>query len=170
MTLKWIGAVLVIAGCGGFGFSIALSYQRQLRIMAQLIQVLEYMECELEYRMTPLPQLCLEASRQVSGCMSRVFQVLAKELDNQISPDAGCCMKAALAKISEIPERVRGILELLGTSLGRFHLSGQLKEIKAVKQQCQSELEFLRSQRDNRVRSCQTLGICGGIALVILFI
>ena len=55
MNYRWIGAVLVIAGCGGFGFSIAAGYKREESTLRQLIQALNTMEWELSYRLTPLP-------------------------------------------------------------------------------------------------------------------
>ena len=170
MTLKWIGAVLIIVGCGGMGFRIALSYQRELRTMEQLVQLLDYMECELEFRMTPLPQLCAVTAKLIQGCLGQVLFHLAEELENQVSPDAGCCMNAAIAKVADIPASSKRILSMLGMSLGRFDLDGQLKEISAVREHCHLELDRLRSHRENRVRSCQTLGICAGVALAILFI
>ena len=46
------GAALVIAGCGGFGFSIASGYKREEGILRQLLRALNYMEWELQYRLT----------------------------------------------------------------------------------------------------------------------
>ena len=170
MTLKWIGAVLVIIGCGGFGFAMAAAYRREEQTLSQLIKLLEFMECELEYRMTPLPQLFRRMSGQSSGCLKRVFAALAGEMEAQISPDAKCCMEVVLSRMNDIPRSVRSALGTLGDSMGRFDLEGQLKEIAAVKLRCKSELEVMRGQRDNRVRSYQTLGLCAGAALAILFI
>lgn len=170
MTMKWIGAVLVIVGCSGIGFGIAHGFQREILMMEQLAQLLDFMECELEFRMTPLPQLCLSAVGQSQGSLNRVFRNLSAELENQVSPDAGCCMRAALSKVSDLPESARNILETLGTSLGRFDLAGQLSQIAAVRETCRRELDVLRANKENRVRSCRTLGICAGSALAILFI
>ena len=33
MTYKWIGAVLVVVGCGGFGFSLARETVRQEQLL-----------------------------------------------------------------------------------------------------------------------------------------
>ena len=47
MSYRWFGAALVIAGCGGFGFSIASGYKREEGILRQLLRALNYMEWEL---------------------------------------------------------------------------------------------------------------------------
>lgn len=169
MILKWIGALLVVVGCGGFGFAMAAAYRREEQLLSQLVKSLEIMECELEYRVTPLPSLFHKLSEQSSDPLKAVFQNLAQEMEEQISPDAKCCMDVVLSKTNDLPKSVQSALVTLGESLGRFDLDGQIKEIAAVKLVCVSDLEVLRAQRDNRVRSYQTLGLCAGAALVILF-
>ena len=37
---------MIIAGCGGYGFSLAARYRRQERTLSELINALERMECE----------------------------------------------------------------------------------------------------------------------------
>lgn len=170
MTMKWIGALLVMLGCSGFGFSLVSAYRKEERALQELINALEYISCELEYRMSPLPQLCRITAERCSGCVRQVLECLAQELDTQISPDASVCMYAAVSKQVFLPEKTRECLLRFGTSLGSFDLHGQLKEIKSVERSVSLELEALRSNKDIRCRSYQTLGICVGSALVVLFL
>lgn len=169
MDCKWIGAVLVILGCGGIGFQMAASHKMEEQTLRRLINALDFMECELQYRLTPLPDLCRSAGRENNGPVREVLLSLADELEAQAAPDVESCMIAALSK-SEIGVRAREMLTVLGCSLGRFDLPGQLKGLEAVRTACRRELEELTSNRDVRLRSYQTLGLCAGAALAILFI
>lgn len=170
MMWKWIGAILVITGCGGFGFSLAASYKKEELALRQLIHVLNYMECELQYRLTPLPELCRQAGAEAGGPVQRVLTALAEELEHQISPDAASCMTAALRSIPELPRSLRSLFRALGQTLGRFDLPGQLQGLEAVRSDCRRALEALTKNRDVRIRSYQTLGLCAGAALAILFL
>ena len=58
----------------------------------------------------------------------------------------------------------------LGDSLGRFDLSGQIQGLASVQKRAEFELEQLRRNQDVRLRSYQTLGLCAGAALVVLFL
>lgn len=169
MEYKWIGALLIILGCGGFGFSLAAAHRREENTLRQLIGALDYMECELQFRLTPLPDLCRQAGREGSGPVAQVLLRLSQELDCQISPDVASCMQAALSSI-EVPSHTARNLELLGASLGRFDMNGQLKGLESVRASCRRDLEALETNRDARLRSYQTLGLCTGAALAIIFI
>ena len=168
MILKIVGVCMVIAGCGGVGFRIAANHRKEEAELRQLIGVLDYMECELQYRLTSLPQLCRQAAAEFPR-MS-VFSELALELEAQVSPDVDRCMIAALQRSRKLPPITRSTLELLGKAIGRFDLEGQLKGFESVRQECRRKLDLLGENRDNRLRSYQTLGLCAGAALAILFV
>lgn len=170
MNYRWIGAVLVITGCGGFGFSISAGYRREEGLLRQLIRALNYMEWELQYRLTPLPELCRQAGRESRGVLREVFLNLAGELEQQTFPDAAGCMIGALNRSRELPGKIRELLKQLGCTLGRFDLPGQKQGLEEVRQQCRVELERLEKNRETRLRSYGTLGLCAGTALAILFL
>ena len=168
--MKLLGAVMVLLGCGGVGFSMVAVCRYQEQALLQLIRALEYMECELQYRMTPLPELCDGASQMCTGCVGNVLHRLSLELKAQLAPNAAACMYAALAEYANLPERLHKCMVQLGDSLGRFDLAGQLQGLGAVKSCAVFELEQLRQNQDVRLRSYQTLGLCAGAALVVLFL
>ena len=169
MNVKLIGAILIIAGCGSVGFSMAMSHRREENALRQLIRALDYMGCELQYHLTPLPDLCRSAAGESGGTISQVLLKLASELDAQIAPDASVCMNAAIGAVPKLPHKAGRILQTLGGTLGRFDLQGQLSGLDEARIQCRRELDGLTENRDVRLRSYQTLGLCAGSALAILF-
>lgn len=170
MNIKLIGAVLIIAGCGGVGFSMAAAHRREEAALRQLAAALDHMGCELQYRLLPLPELCRQVAGECTGPVRQVMENLACELESQIAPDAAACMTAALARTPRLPQRLRKNLSELGISLGRFDLPGQLKGLEAARIACRRDIEALSHNRDQRLRSYQTLGLCAGCALAILFL
>lgn len=168
MMLRWIGACLVILGCGGFGVMIAASFRKELTSLKKLIAALDFMECELQYRMSALPDLCRQTAANCDGVLRQIFSSLAAELEDQISPNVQQCMKSVLSKTKDVPTQTAEALLQLGNSLGRFDLQGQLKELESARQECRVKLNKLSGNADVRIRSYQTLGICAGAALAIL--
>ena len=168
--LKMIGVIFIITGCGGVGFQIASNYRREEKALQQLLKILEFMDCELQYRLTPLPELCRQASRMFKPIPGRIFGDLALEMESQISPDVAYCMTAVLRKNQNIPPVTKKILSVLGQSIGKFDLNGQIKGLCSAAAECQRNLDDLRQNRDARLRSYQTLGLCAGAALAILLV
>lgn len=170
MDYKWIGAVLIVAGCGGFGFSMAAAHRYQEKSLRKLMGILDFMACELQYRMTPLPELCEESGREAGGELGRIFRLLSVELHGSLSADVADAMESVLKTSSELPDKTRDNLLLLGRSLGRFDLEGQLKGLEAVRASCRRDLEGFSANREARLRNYQTLSLCAGAALAVLLI
>lgn len=170
MTVKLIGALCILAGCAGVGFQISANFVKEEKSIRQLISLLDYMSSELQYRLTALPDLCRQASLEAKGPLSRLFLQLSNEMSDQVAPDVSRCMAAALAKVNDIPPITCQLLQILGSSLGRFDMSGQLRGIDCVRAECKRRLDSLTENKDVRLRSYKTLGLCAGAAIVILFI
>lgn len=170
MGLKMIGIILVVSGCSGFGIKMAISHIRQEQCLKQLLRIIDYMECDLRYRLASLPDLCREAAKEGSGSIRKVFIRLAEKLDLRTAPDVEQCMIRVLAEVNEIPEQSISALKLLGSSLGHFDLEGQLIGLESVRQECKLSLENLQNNRDVRIRNYKTLGLCAGAALAILLL
>lgn len=170
MFLKMLGVVMVIAGCAGTGISMVSAHRRECRCLKQLSGVLDYMGFELQYRLTPLPELCRLAAERAEGNVRRLMITLAKELEQQVRPDAASCMRSAMKEAGYLPPVTARMAERLGSCLGIFDLQGQLNALEAVRTECRQETELLTQNQEIRLRSYRTLGICSGAALVILLL
>ena len=161
---------MIVFSCAFFGFAKAANHRRAENELRMLIGALDYMQCELQYRLTPLPELCRQAGKQAKGKIGKILLDLSSELERQISPDVYSCVQAALNLNRDTGIPTREAFELLGSSLGLFDLEGQLSGMESIRGFCRKELETLSFNRDSRLRSYQTLGLCAGAALAILFV
>lgn len=167
--IRTFGAVMLLFGCGSFGFLMGVHYRREMRMLKMLLSSLREMEWELKYRLTPLPELCGIAAATSGGKLGELFLSLKSELEAGICAEVSGCMNGLLQTM-DMPDRTEKCLKDLGKSLGRYDLEGQLQGLQAVKTQCHGFLEELEDHHTERLRSYQTLGLCAGTALVILFI
>lgn len=170
MTVKAIGALCILLGCGSVGFLMTAAHKKEEAALRQFLSALDFMQWELQYRLSPLPQLCRSTCRHTAGDIQSVLQKLAVEMEKQTEPDATACMDAVLLQSSNLPRLLKRNLQQLGHSLGRFDLNGQLQGIEAVRQMAQQDLHAHCKDKDARLRCCQTLGLCAGAALVVLFL
>lgn len=169
MSIKFLGALCIVIACSGCGMMMKASHLHMIRSFQALISSLEYMECELQYRCTPLPLLCRQAGERSHGTIQQLFISLADELEAQISPNVGRCMAAVLARSRNLDLCLKEILTDLGNDLGKFDLSGQIQGFSSTRKKCEGILKRQMQNQDSRLRSYQTLGLCAGAAIVILF-
>lgn len=170
MSVKLIGALCILIGAGGWGVLSASRFKAKLRMMNQLYAALGFMICELQFRRTPLPQLFRKAADEYSGRIGHVLKMISQELDAQISPNAQRCVLVALDNCLDIPENIVELLRSMGTSLGKFDVDGQLQGLEAVRTSCYEQLKQLAQNKDIRIREYQTVGLCAGAAMAILFV
>lgn len=170
MSIKWFGAALILAGCGGVGLTMAAGVRQQVNLLSDLNRLLDFLEAELQYRLTTLPELASQAAQECSGILRKVFTEYAEKLRRNDSADAASCMDKVLECHADLPVRIRKHLKHLGHSLGRYDLPGQLRGLQAVRNACMNDLTKIQTNCDVRQRSYQTLALCAGTALVILFV
>ena len=165
--LRWMGAICVFAGCCGCGFMMVARHRREEGQLRDLLRNISSMQHELSYRESTLTQALRMTTEETVG---QVLFALADELDQAIYPDVSSCMKAVLEKFPSIMPKTNKILHTLGSSLGKFDLSGQLSELDAVKSECIQLLQAHCENRDGKLRNYQTIGICAGLVLAILLL
>ncbi len=165
--IRLIGACCIVTGCGGFGFAMAAANRREEAELVRLITALEYMSCELSYRMTPLASLCRGAAN--GGLVGKFLTELASELERGNASEVRDCVRAVLDRLQP-PKLLYRHLSELGDTLGRFDLPGQLRGLDAAIRSSGEALRLFREGVQGRRRSWQTLGLCAGAAMAILFV
>ncbi len=169
MIYKIFGSILIIAGCGSIGFQMAFFCKKEEYLLREMVGILDYMICQLQYRLTPLPELCRKSAENTSvSLLKNVLSALADELDKQISPNVVNCMFTSLEKVPDMPKSLLTLMESLGHTLGRFDIDGQVKDLEGIKAECLHKLDAISANQANRIKTYRVLGLCAGTALTIL--
>jgi stage III sporulation protein AB len=169
MSIKLVGILMVSLSSAFVGFILASNIKKEILYLQDFIDVLDCMECELNFRLSPLPHLC-DYAAQKGNRLNSLFSTLACELNDQVLPDVVRCMKAAINKHQELPRIIQELLLDFGYSLGKFDLKGQLISFNAMRQKCASLLAEREENKHNRIRCYQTLGLCAGVIITILLL
>ena len=148
---------------------MAAAYRKEIGLLRRMIHGLQEMEWELKYRMTGLPELCLIAGDAAGGIIKDIFHDFSGKLSRNEVTDIAGTLNAIIIK-RDLPRSVRKNLKQLGSSLGRYELEGQLQGLEFVRRQCRKDLQELETGSVQRLRNYQTLALCAGIALAIIFI
>lgn len=172
MIAKWFGALLILGGASAAGFGASLHVKRTYAQLHQLRRALELMKCELCYTMTKLPQLMQVVADATQGGISRLFSRISEKLRECSSAPTEELVQQAICETPSLslpPEILSGLHEL-GATLGRYDLDGQLRLLELLLTQIAQLADTADAERRARCRSYEVLGICTGLALIILMV
>lgn len=165
---EFLGVILVVGACTWCGFSMAAVYSQQERQLCELQILLNRMACELNYRATPLPELCLGLSGDFSGPVGQAIGRLGQALAAGSGGSVAGLMAASFPE--ELCRDCREVLIKLAGSLGSYDLEGQNQSLDLVQRDCGERLDRLRQEKGGHQRCYRALGLCGGAALAILLL
>ena len=169
--IRFLGAALLTAGCGGLGLSAVSRLDSRVRDLRELSAGLEILQRELGWRLAPLPRALEAAAGGTQGRAAQFFTYCARE-SKQL---AGIPFRALWSRgLEQCPVRLsredRALLEQLGPVLGRYDGDSQRQAVENVlaglsRQQAQAEDDRRRLGRVYGV-----LGITAGLFLTLMLV
>ena len=71
--MKLLGLMLIFVGCTGAGYILDMKNKLRLKELAALINTLEQLKGDIDYRLTPLPESCLHLALTSRYVIGRIF-------------------------------------------------------------------------------------------------
>lgn len=168
--LKIIGAILVLGGAGGFGISKAMQFYRQLRQLREFLSALEILKCELNYTLLPLPKLCRITAERVRGAAAQFLAVYAALLEENTPRSRAAPQALEQTRGLALPSDAQMALLEVFSGLGRYDLDGENRLLQITAQRLNAALERCETEKRPMAKGYAALGICTGLALVILMV
>lgn len=173
MLLKLIGGLVVIVSSSFLGFALSRDCARrpqQLRELQALLQMFENQIVFLSDVLTDAFERVFRSSKSEVGVF---FRAAAEKLSSGGEINAREAWEAAvrenLRKTSLLAEDQEVILSF-GTLLGSSDLEGQVKNIRLTVNQLKLQEQKAEERRVKYEGMYRSLGILGGLAVVILLI
>lgn len=170
--MKWLGMVMVIAGCMGLGMWYSVLYTRKWKTLVNLQKAMVILRGEIAYGRTPLPLAFLQASCRTTGSVADFFETVSERME------AG---KEGLEQIwnrtlheifteREMQKEDRKELESLGNTLGYLDVEMQVQTITLYQKRLENSLYTYEKEKDKRTRLYPMLGTMGGALICIIMI
>ena len=168
--LKIIGVSLILCGAGGFGVAKAMQFYRQLRQLRDCVSALEILKCELNYTLMPLPRICRETASRVKAPVAQLLSLYANKLDNELPRTKAAAQAIEETRGLTLPSDAQlALLELL-EGLGRYDLDGENRLLQMTTHRLNAALERIEKEKKPLAKGYAALGLCTGLALVILLV
>lgn len=169
--LKLLGAVFVLIASSSAGFRIAKRYADRPRQIRALQQSLAILETEIVYGSRPLAEVMLHIAEREPPPVGKLFHECGTRLRALDGKSAYECWKTAIEAIWEqtaMRQPEREILFHFGQTLGISDRQDQLQHIRMAMAHLKAEEQHARDEQARYEKMCKSLGILGGVLLVIL--
>lgn len=173
MWLKVAGSILLLSASIAIGFHYAWRYAERPRQIRQLLSCLAALQSYICVSAIPLGDALRLCAGGIEGPIARLFHRTGCALaDNaQLTPQIAFWQnyqdmrKQLLLEKTEIE-----IIQLFSTNLGMMNREEQQKKLMLIQGQLQKVEQEALSQRDPNMKMYRYLGVCGGLAAVIMLI
>lgn len=163
----------IVCSSAGIGFLRAQKCSVRIRDLKEIERMLLFLQGELRYGNLPLPELFCKTARRLQKPFSVFLEKAAadmKKRDGQSLREIFSeQMAGTLGQTGLLAEDFRE-LEELGASFGQTDRETQLKTLEFYNLEISRKLDFLKAELPGRRKLCRSLGIMGGLFLVILLI
>lgn len=168
---KLMGALCVMAGALSWGFGATRELRQRVETLEGLREGLCYLDQELNFCLTALPELLKRLGREKRGTAGDFFQAVYTQL--QKAPEGGLrsSWRLAMTKCLSILRREeRQVLMEVGQALGRYDAQTQCKALARAIRQLEGYRQSAREEAQRLGRVYATLSIAGGAALVLVLL
>lgn len=171
MLLKLIGSVFLLFAGTMFGFYQAMQYARRPRQIRQLVGILQRLETEVSFGLTPLPEALLIVSRQSTEPLAGMLHMAGEQLEIKDGRSMREIWESSISQTwnqSSMKKNEKEIMLELGFTLGRSSSSDQVKHLRLAASQLQVEEAAALEDQQRYEKMWRSLGVLVGALAVIL--
>lgn len=172
LIIKIIGMASILISTTKVGFIYASFFNKRTQQLRQWQVALNILAAEITYGQTPLAIACKRISKQTAYPIANFFTIFAEEIllgkDNVAKLFAQSLQRTW--KQTALSTEEYNVLLQLGESLGLHDPGSQEKQITLTREHLQAITETAIIEQQKNEKVFRTLGVLGGILLVVLLL
>ena len=173
MWMKFLGAVLVVGSCTGFGLGAVRRLKERRCLLEALRQMIFHLRGEILYANAPLSCALLRTGSRGSGWAAALFTESARELEREGGDPFEVIWKRQVERRSGdtvLSETDRKSLLRFGMNLGYLDRDMQEKTMQLYLEDLEMALERLRREEPDKSRLLFGMGVLSGLFLTVILI
>jgi len=173
IAIRVFGMVLVLAASSALGFYLSSLSKFRKQDLLEFKKALLILKSEIEYIAAPLPDAISNIASRTANPVSKIFTHFAQNLKNNTDGETAyrLWLEAiqAYKKESFLKKGDWELLECFGKTLGYLDKQMQVDSIKFTTDYLDSQVAELQAESSKNQRMYRSLGVIGGILLLVVF-
>lgn len=172
MWLKLLGSIIILITSTYIGFGLASRYAERPRQIRQLISCLSALKSHINYAAVPLPEALSQCTCGLTGPVADFFHTTAILLSHSAWLTPQDAINQVLKNSSQLvfnqPEKE--LLASFSATLGSMDRNEQQKSFELIHEQLSRIQHEAETRCEQNVKMYRYLGVCSGLAIVIILV
>ncbi|SHE45823.1 stage III sporulation protein AB [Seinonella peptonophila] len=169
--LKLVGSFITVLTSTWLGFHLAMQVRQRPKQIRQLLTAFSLLRSEIQYGNRPLFEICKLISVREIDKIADIFRFSYEELQKNEGDTTYHCFHKAIRQVwgqTSLKGTEKEIFLDLCSVLGRSDRLDQIQHIDRAKEQLQVVEEKARLEQEQYEKMFRTMGVLGGVLVVIL--
>ncbi len=171
--LRLLAGIFILFGSIGFSFQLCQEMHKRLQHIEQMQEIFRLFQSEVSYSKAAFPEVCLA----VSGRVMEPYKTVMKEIYEQVAAKSGAQFPEIWKEKMEeclrdmpVKEAERNIFLEFGNRIGFIDWETQAGMLEKSRVQLEELHIQLKSVIENKEKVITSVGILGGLMLVVILI
>lgn len=167
-ALKIFLYLIIFAISSWIGILYSKKYAYRVNELKKMKNALNICKTKMKFTYEPIPEIFKYIESNMDGNVKKVFQKACENIKNE---NAGEAWNKAIDNTElNISKEDKEVLKSLGKLLGKTSLEGQISEIELTSQFLDMQIKKAELEQNKNEKLYKTLGLVGGLGLVIILI
>lgn len=171
--VKLTGAILVIASCSFLGFYFSLELKTRIDDLKELKKIIILLRGDIQYANTPLPEAVQALSKRHKGKYKMFLKNISSRLLELNGKSFAEIWKEGVARDlleSSLSKEDFELINQLGESIGYLDKKMQINTLDLYLEEIEEIIEDLSQTVKEKTHMYNSLGIMGGIFIIIILL
>lgn len=172
-VIRITGMVLTLAASGILGLYLSSLGKFRLQELLEFKKALLILKSEIEYVATPLPEAMSNISNRTTKPISKIFEHYSQALKNNTEGETAYRLWLISINTHKQESFLKGddweIIENFGKTLGYLDKQMQVDTINFTTEYIDDQVSKLQESNEKNQRMYRSLGVVGGILLLVIF-
>ena len=167
--LRYLFLLGVIAGCTSIGFILSRGYADRLNELNDLSILINILQNKIKFTQLPLQEIFEELGNiKLKTKIHNIFLICSENLKKMKMENAWDESIEEGRKFFYLNEEDIEVLNILGSTLGKTDINGQMNEINEIKERIALQIQQAEKEKNRNSKMYKSLGTITGLGIVIL--
>ena len=167
--IRYLFLLCIIVGCTSIGFILSRGYADRVNELNDLSILINILQNKIKFTQLPLQEIFEDLGNiKLKTKIHNIFLICSENLKKMKMEKAWKESIEEGRKFFYLNEEDIEVLNILGSTLGKTDINGQMNEINEIKERIALQIQQAEKEKNRNSKMYKSLGTITGLGIVIL--